>query len=165
MPANAPSIMNLYFELPTIGAEQKQGHLAIDIIAALGTPVIAPADGRVIRVFTEPMYGNNIVIDHGVNTAGQRVHTSYMHLQTQGVAVGETVQRGQQIGTLGRSGVLSGGVLHLHFSVLVENRRGRMDPADPNRFWVDGSGIVTCFDWAKEWPDTEFLTTYPVVCR
>lgn len=165
MPVNAPSIMNLYFELPSEGAAHKQGHLAIDIIAALGTPVIAPADGRVIRVFTEPMYGKNIVVDHGVDAAGRRVHTSYMHLYTQDVSIGETVTRGQQIGTLGRSGVLSGGVLHLHFSVLVENRRGRIENVDPNEFWVDGPGRVTCYDPAREWPDAQFLTTYPVVCK
>ncbi len=166
LPANAPSLTNIYYEAPASSGGSKTGeeHLGIDIIAALGTPVIAPASGRVIKTFTEPFYGNNIVIDHGDNEDGVRIHTQYKHLQTQLVSVGDTVVRGQQIGTLGRTGVLSGGLPHLHFEVQLKGRFQRMEPVDPNVYWVNGVGAVTCFDEATDWPDTPFQTTYPVPC-
>jgi len=50
--------------------------------------------------------GIEFVIDHGDNKDGLRINTQYKHLQTQLVRVGDTVMRGQQIGTLGRTGVL-----------------------------------------------------------
>jgi len=160
LPPNAPSLSNIYYATPASGEE----HLGIDIIAELGTPVIAPASGRVIKVYTDPFYGNNIVIDHGVNADGVRINTQYKHLQKQLVSVGDSVTRGQQIGAMGRTGVLSGGLVHLHFEVQLEGRFRRMEPVDPNAYWVNGSGAVTCFDESIDWPETPFLTTYPVPC-
>lgn len=166
LPANAPSFSNTYYETPASNGGFRSGeeHLGIDIIAALGTPVIAPANGFVIKAFFDPFYGNNIVIDHGDNEDGIRIHTQYKHLQKQLISVGDTVIRGQQIGTLGRTGVLSGGLLHLHFEVQLEGRLRRMEPVNPNAFWVNGIGMVTCFDEKTVWPDVPFQTTYPVPC-
>ena len=167
LPANAPSLSNIYYVAPASnrGFESGEEHLGIDVIAALGTPVIAPADGRVIKTFADPFYGNNIVLDHGDNANGVRVHTQYKHLQKQLVSIGDTVMRGQQIGTLGRTGVLSGGLLHLHFEVQLEGRFRRMEPVDPNTYWVNGEGAVTCFDSTIDWPETGFQITYPVPCN
>ena len=92
------------------------------------------------------------------------IHTQYKHLQSQLVSVEDTVVRGQQIGTLGRTGVLSGGLLHLHFEVQLEGRFRRMEPVNPNVYWVNGFGAVTCFDETTDWPDTPFQITYPVRC-
>lgn len=166
LPAHAPSLSNIYYEAPASNANFKSGeeHLGIDVIAALGTQVIAPASGRVIKVFSDPFYGNNIVLDHGDNEKGQRINTQYKHLQQQIVQVGDTVVRGQQIGTLGRTGVLSGGIPHLHFEVQLEGRFGRIEPVNPNAYWVNGEGMVTCFDASTDWPDTPFQITYPVPC-
>ena len=166
LPTNAPSLSNIYYVAPASNGGFKSGeeHLGIDIVAALGTPVISPANGLVIKTFSDPFYGNNIVIDHGDNEDGIRIHTQYKHLQTQLVSIGDTVVRGQQIGTLGRTGVLSGGLLHLHFEVQLEGRFHRMEPVDPNAYWVNGIGAVTCFDETTNWPDTPFQITYPVAC-
>lgn len=167
LPATAPSLSNIYYQAPASngGSKSDKEHLGIDIIAALGTPVIAPAGGRVVKFFYEPFYGNNIVIDHGVNEGGIRIHTQYKHLQKNLVNIGDVVVRGQQIGTLGRTGVLSGGLLHLHFEVQLEGSFRRMEPVDPNTFWVNGIGVVTCFDPKREYPEQPFRITYPVGCN
>lgn len=166
LPPNAPSMSNMYYEASSDSANSTgDEHLGLDIIAALGAPVIAPAPGHVVKVFTEPFYGNNIVIDHGLDEAGRPVHTQYKHLQSQLVSIGDKVQRGQQIGTLGRTGVLSGGLLHLHFEVQLEGRFGRMEPVNPHKYWINGFGAVTCFDPSAAYSDSPFRITYPVECR
>lgn len=165
MPANAPSMRNRFYQNPGEGDAMDREHLGIDIIAALGSPVLAPAPGTVRSVFFEPMYGNNIVIDHGTDAMGLRIQTSYKHLQSQTVQAGDVVTRGQQIGTLGRSGILSAGILHLHYMVLREGEHRSIKAVDPNDFWVDGAGRVACFDPTREYADVPFRTTYPVACR
>ncbi len=162
VPPNAPSQSNIYFRVT--GPDEKE-HLGIDLIGPRGIPVIAPADGRVIQVYTDPFYGKQVVIDQGRDADGNRIRTHFKHMDSQTVTVGDTVTRGQQIGTLGNTGALSGGLVHLHYEVLQEMRYGRFDQVDPNLFWVDGPGNVTCFDPARDWPAGPFRATYPVVCR
>ena len=165
MPSNAPSMTNIYYQAPARGPKTGQEHLGIDITATAGEPVIAPANGTVVSVFTEPFYGNIIIIDHGVNDDGVRVHTQYKHLQKQLVEVGDAIVRGQQIGTLGNTGILAGGINHLHFEIQLAGKFRRMEPVDPNAYWFDGRGIVTCFDASLNYPDKPFATTYPVECK
>jgi murein DD-endopeptidase MepM/ murein hydrolase activator NlpD len=61
------------------------------------------------------------------------------------VSKGDVVARGQKIGTLGTTGMLAGGIPHLHFELYRQAGRGSVT-ARPARFWVDGVGRVTCFD-------------------
>lgn len=167
LPENAPAIWRHYHRLPD-GEHQKEillEHLGIDIIAKLGTPVIAPANGHVVGSFFEPLYGNHVVIDHGKEEAGLRVNTRFFHLQKRLVEKGDTVVRGQQIGTLGRTGLLAGMVPHLHYELAREIDSGRIEAMNPNVYWMNGVGLVTCFDKEKQWPDQPFKTVYPVVCR
>jgi murein DD-endopeptidase MepM/ murein hydrolase activator NlpD len=119
----------------------------------------------VTHVFTDPFYGNNIIISHGINADSVKTRTQYKHLTTQIVEVGDTVARGQKIGTLGRTGILAGGLLHLHFEVQIEGRLGIMTPVNPNAYWVNGLNNITCFDPLADWPDEPFRITYPVGCR
>lgn len=74
-------------------------HNGIEIRAAEGTPVRAAAGGRIGHTGTIPGYGRVILIEH----AGRLV-TVYAHLAEIVVTEGETVQTGQRIGTVGRSG-------------------------------------------------------------
>lgn len=78
----------------------------------LGDPVVAAAAGKVTRVANEGnvSYGRWVEIDHG---GGYR--TRYAHLNSQSVAVGQSVSRGQKIGTVGSTGGSSGP--HLHYEV------------------------------------------------
>ncbi|MBR7070880.1 MAG: peptidoglycan DD-metalloendopeptidase family protein [Clostridia bacterium] len=62
-------------------------------------------------------YGNYVVVHHGVKN-GASISTWYAHLQSVSVRPGQTVQQGQTIGTVGRTGNVFGATgYHLHFSV------------------------------------------------
>ncbi len=163
LPEGAPTISQGYNPRPEMDSEAKSGagHEGIDIYAKTGTPVIAPASGIVIDSFSEPFYGNQIVINHGSNENGISVTSRYLHLNERLVNKGDMVVRGQQIGTLGSSGLLAS-YPHLHFEI----RTGpRSESSNPHKYWVDGVAVVTCFDKNKEYPDIPFRTTYPVPCR
>lgn len=95
------------------------GWNGVDLAAPQGSAVNAAAAGTVIvsRVGGwNGGYGNYIVIDHG-----NGVQTLYAHLSTDAVSVGDTVSRGQNIGTVGNTGQSTG--YHLHFEV-----RGAKNP-------------------------------------
>ena len=88
-------------------------HLAIDIAAPAGHPVIASDDG----VVTWAGWRNNgggqvVVIDHG-----NGIQTAYNHLGAIGVAVGQAVARGETIASVGCTGNCTGP--HVHFEVIV----------------------------------------------
>lgn len=160
MPPNAPSIMNGHWA-------DYDGHPGIDIVGPVGSPVIAPADGVVSASYFEPMYGNNLIIDHGRLADGRAVQTRLVHLDERLVDEGDAVVRGQQIGTLGRTGLLAGGIPHLHFEVQLR-RPGRFEiyrTENPHRFWVDGPGLVTCYTATADYSAVPFAITYPAPCR
>lgn len=90
-------------------------HLGLDISAPIGTPVVAPAAGRVRFAGRRGDYGQFIEIDHG-----HGVVTRYAHLSKLGVKVGQSVRRGDEIGAVGNSGLSAGP--HLHYEVLVNGR-------------------------------------------
>jgi len=99
-----------------------RAHEGIDITAAYGTPIIAPAGGRVVRVGWENGYGLAVEIDHGYG-----VRTRYAHQSRTAVVVGQMLKRGDRIGYVGSTGLSTGP--HLHYEVLIEGR-----PTDPLRF-------------------------------
>lgn len=167
LPANAPSISQNFWRFPktNAGQEQREEHLGIDITAKKGTPILAPAPGRVAKSYFEPMFGHTIEIDHGTDSTGRRIRTLYKHMSARLAQSGDVVVRGQRIGALGKTGILSAGILHLHFEVLREGQDGRVVPVDPSAFWMNGVGRATCFTHSKNWPDTPFKITYPVQCR
>ncbi|WP_424943182.1 M23 family metallopeptidase [Aliiroseovarius crassostreae] len=169
MPKGAHPIAQQFMPLSPGGGA---GHKGIDIAAPTGTPILAAAPGRVTISLWEPAYGNRVVIEHGVDDQGRRVQTLYFHLETRLVQVGDRVDRGEQIGTLGATGVLAS-YPHLHFEYHRENAPGArtasgtnwwqgMTQLDPNRFWADGVGRVTCFTGQDEPADK---ITYPTACH
>lgn len=169
IPAEAPSISQGYSPEPKTENydPQESYHEGIDIIDGAGTPVLAPAPGKVIVAYFEPFYGRRIVIDHGQNKDGLYMRSRYLHLQTRLVSEGDHVKRGQAIGTMGRSGLLSGGMSHLHFEIRSATRQDQKyyDSMHPHRFWYDGVGNITCFDRSRVYSDTPFRITYPVPCK
>lgn len=171
LPANAPAITQQFMPLTREG---EPGHMGIDIAAAVGTPVFAAASGRVYLSYSEPMYGNRIILDHGKDSSGRRIFTVYKHLDARQVAAGATVRQGQQIGTLGQTGLLSS-YPHLHFEVLRETAPGRrtaggtnwwqgMAQEDPNLFWARGVGKPTC-ERRVRGGQGPLPIIYPVMCR
>ena len=83
-------------------------HSGIDIIADKGTRVLAVADGKVTKAEFSSAYGYHIVIEH---TDGYE--TLYAHLQEMKVDVGDTIVTGDEIGTIGATGMATGPHLHL----------------------------------------------------
>jgi murein DD-endopeptidase MepM/ murein hydrolase activator NlpD len=93
-------------------------HYGVDLAGPVGTPIFVTGDGKVTRVtysFSTTGYGNCIEIDHGFG-----YKTLYGHLRSIGVTEGQTVKRGMQIGTMGRTGGVTGP--HLHYEVHYLNK-------------------------------------------
>jgi len=99
----------------------RQFHSGIDIAGEAGTPVIAPARGRISFVGDKGPLGRAIVIDHGYG-----VRTHYGHNSEITVRVGQEIERGQVIAKLGSTGRSTGP--HLHYGVEVRGRA--MNPLD-----------------------------------
>lgn len=87
-------------------------HEGLDVAAALGTRVRAPADGTIVFNGVEGGYGRVLVIDHGYG-----LKTRYGHLLKTDVKIGERVKRGQGVAQVGNSGRSTGP--HLHYEVRV----------------------------------------------
>jgi murein DD-endopeptidase MepM/ murein hydrolase activator NlpD len=99
-------------EDPIIGGGEGEFHKGVDIGSPNGTPVHAPADGRVVKAGPGTGYGREIEIDHG-----NGIVTVYGHLSAYNVTDGEQVVKGQVIGYVGHSGRTTGS--HLHYEVQV----------------------------------------------
>jgi len=97
---------------PVLGMGVGEFHKGVDIGSPDGTPVHAPANGRVIHAEWSNGYGNEIEIDHG-----NGIVTVYGHLSGFNVVDGETVAKGQVIGYVGHTGKVTGP--HLHYEVQV----------------------------------------------
>jgi murein DD-endopeptidase MepM/ murein hydrolase activator NlpD len=88
------------------------GHSGLDMAAPTGTPIYAADGGIVSFAGSSGSYGNYITINHG-----NGMTTSYGHCNSINVRSGQTVAKGQQIGTVGSTGRSTGP--HLHFEVTV----------------------------------------------
>jgi len=94
---------------------RRQFHAGIDIASATGTPVVAPARGRVAFVGAKGPLGNALLIDHGYG-----VRTQYGHNAKILVKRGDVVERGQKIALVGNTGRSTGP--HLHYTVEVNGK-------------------------------------------
>ena len=103
----------------------RQFHQGIDIANRFGTPVVAPADGVVVKVGMDYSFGKHIVISHGYG-----ITTRYGHLAKLLVKKGQKVKRGQIIGRMGNTGKSTGP--HLHYEVVVNGR-----PKNPMMYILD----------------------------
>lgn len=99
-------------EDPVLGNGEGEFHKGVDIGSPDGTPVHAPADGKVLKAGMGSGYGREIEIDHG-----NGIVTVYGHLSGYNVVAGQTVVKGQVIGYVGNSGRTTG--YHLHYEVQV----------------------------------------------
>jgi len=108
-------------------------HFGVDIAnRAANVPVVAAADGVVIRSYYSSSYGNVVFIAHSIN--GQSYTTVSAHMETRFVSSGAVVKKGQQIGIMGNTGDSTG--KHLHF----ELHRGQWNASKSNA--INPVGIV-----------------------
>jgi murein DD-endopeptidase MepM/ murein hydrolase activator NlpD len=142
------------------GGATSSRHAGIDIRATTGTPVLAAADGIVLRTGSQVVAGRLIVIEHAV-----ALTSVYYHLSAVTVAPGQTVRRGDVIGRAGMSGNAT--APHLHFGVC--RREGglcneRIDDGwrDPVRLWI---ATNPCYIPGWSYPAQESRLTYPVPCQ
>ncbi|EAT09335.1 M23 family metallopeptidase [Sphingobium sp. 10 DY56-G10] len=97
-------------------------HGGVDIAAATGEPVRAPADGVVILAATDKPFtleGHLLMIDHG-----HGLNSAFLHLSRIDVKMGDHVAQGQQIGAVGATGRATGP--HLHWGMKWHD--ARIDP-------------------------------------
>jgi murein DD-endopeptidase MepM/ murein hydrolase activator NlpD len=93
----------------------QQTHLGFDLAVTEHVPVAAANSGTVLNASWLGIYGNCVIIDHGMG-----VQSLYGHLMSFDVKVGDKVTRGQTIGRSDSTGLAGGD--HLHFTMLVGGR-------------------------------------------
>jgi murein DD-endopeptidase MepM/ murein hydrolase activator NlpD len=97
-------------------------HTGVDIAAAVGQPVMAPADGVVTFADFLGGYGRAVIMDHG-----HGISTRFGHLSNFAVTSGQHVHRGDIIGYVGLSGRSTGP--HLHYEVRINDT-----PVNPYKY-------------------------------
>src|SRR5262245_28259045 len=105
-------------------------HDAIDIPATLGTPVLAAAEGTIVKLFQSERGGTTV---YQLSTDNKFVYY-YAHLDryAEGLTEGRFAKQGETIAYVGDSGNAGAGNYHLHFSIALIN--------DPKHYW-DGVNI------------------------
>jgi murein DD-endopeptidase MepM/ murein hydrolase activator NlpD len=101
----------------------QQVHLGFDLASFTGTPIVSANRGVVLFAEELGIYGNCVIVDHGFG-----VQSLYGHLSSMDVKAGQAVEKEQQLGRSGMTGMAGGD--HLHFTMLVN---GRM--VNPVEWW------------------------------
>lgn len=140
-PAGFVGTLDLIVPVAGVSADQLQDtfsdsrsegrvHDAIDIMAPAGTPVVAAADGHIVKLFQSDRGGITIY----QLSADRKLIFYYAHLQryADGIVEGKQVRRGEVIAYVGDTGNAGAGNYHLHFSIAITS--------DPKRYW-EGTNI------------------------
>jgi murein DD-endopeptidase MepM/ murein hydrolase activator NlpD len=94
------------------GEVDQQTHLGFDLASTAAAPVLAANGGVVVSAGWLGIYGNCVIIDHGMG-----LQSLYAHLSSIAVAAGDTVSMGAELGRSGATGLAGGD--HLHFTMLL----------------------------------------------
>lgn len=94
------------------GTTARSFHLGMDLAAPTGTPLTAPAPGRVVLAKSRIVTGLTVVIEHMPG-----VYSVYMHLHRSLVTLGQWVGQGDSLGTIGSTGLATGPHLHWEWRV------------------------------------------------
>ncbi|RUM87811.1 MAG: M23 family peptidase, partial [Thermodesulfatator sp.] len=103
-------------------------HMGVDIASVMHAPVTASNSGKVVFCADNGIYGNTVVIDHGLG-----LMSLYAHLNQMSVTKGQVVKKGQVIGTTDSTGLAGGD--HLHFGMMLSGNF--INPVE----WWDGRWI------------------------
>jgi murein DD-endopeptidase MepM/ murein hydrolase activator NlpD len=94
----------------------QQVHLGFDLAKTANVSLVASQRGRVVHAADLGIYGNCVVIDHGLG-----IQSLYGHLSSIHVKSGDMVEKGQEIGRSGMTGLAGGD--HLHYTMLVSGQQ------------------------------------------
>ena len=116
----AGPVTGVYGSQRYYNGEPRQPHYGIDIAAETGTPVAAPAGGRVVLVEPDLYFsGGTLILDHGYGVSSTFLHLSKIH-----VSEGDEVARGETLGEVGASGRATGP----HLDWRMNWKSERVDP-------------------------------------
>ena len=101
----------------------QQVHLGFDLASTANAPIRASNAGVVVRADFFGIFGNCVIVDHGMG-----LQSLYAHLSSIAVSPGDEVEQGQQLGLSGQTGLAGGD--HLHFAMLLHGR-----PVSPVEWW------------------------------
>lgn len=116
-------------------------HYGYDLASTAGAEIAAANTGRVIFADALGIYGNCVILDHGLG-----ITSLYAHLSRIDVGEGDLVPGGQRLGLSGATGLAGGD--HLHFAVLVGDTY-----VDPKEWWDP--------KWVREHIDARLVTPTP----
>ena len=104
---------------PFSTSSERKTHSGLDLASPIAAPVFAVADGTIAFSGVQGDFGNLVVINHA-----KGYQTRYAQLATLTVKVGQKVQAGETIGTVGQTGSPSAKEAHLHFEVRSNTKLG-----------------------------------------
>lgn len=110
-PISSPFGLQRFFN-----GQRRNPHSGLDIAAATGTAIVAPAHGTVVQTGDYYFNGNTVLLDHG-----QGLISMFCHLSQIDVQPGDQLQAGDHIGLVGATGRATGP--HLHWTISLNNAR------------------------------------------
>lgn len=110
-----------------------QVHLGFDLASTSNAPVQAANSGRVVFAGWLGIYGNCVIVDHGMG-----LQSLYAHLSAIDVSVGDNVEKNGRLGLSGQTGLAGGD--HLHFTMLLA-----------------GNAITPIDWWSQQWVDDRIM--------
>lgn len=113
-----------------------QTHLGFDLASTVNAPILAANRGRVVHAGWLGIYGNCVIIDHGMG-----LQSLYAHLSSIVVGVGDMVEMDQELGRSGSTGLAGGD--HLHFTMLL-----------------NGNAVTPVDWWSSQWVDDRVIRKF-----
>ncbi|HDZ8878636.1 TPA: peptidoglycan DD-metalloendopeptidase family protein [Aeromonas dhakensis] len=114
-PLSSPFGLRRFFN-----GEERNPHSGLDFAVGAGTPIKAPAAGKVILIGNYFFNGNTVFVDHG-----QGLISMFCHMSKVDVKLGQSLPRGGIVGRVGATGRATGP--HMHWNVSLND--ARVDPA------------------------------------
>jgi murein DD-endopeptidase MepM/ murein hydrolase activator NlpD len=111
----------------------QQVHLGFDLASTTAAPVLAANSGRVVYASWLGIYGNCVILDHGMG-----LQSLYAHLSQISVNVGDSVTTDQELGRSGSTGLAGGD--HLHFTMLL-----------------NGNAVTPVDWWSAQWVEDRVM--------
>ncbi len=109
-------LSGVYGSQRILNGKPRRPHFGLDIAAPVGTPLLAPADGRITLAYPDMfLNGSIILLDHGHGLV-----SAFLHLHKLHVEAGQQVKQGQLIAEVGKSGRVTGP--HLHWQIYLHKQ-------------------------------------------